>query len=648
MKKLIFTIALVVIALSVNAKPKVVHVLSPDMKNSVSISTDVGGFRLQISRNQAVVLNVNDVYMGVNSLKWDGASGLKSVKKKSVDNVLDYVVRRKCASIRENYNEVALVYDDYRFVVRVYSDGVAWRFEGTSQSVGKIEKDNAHFSFAPESMSYTLLTKDLQNWFEENYTYSQVGTLPSDMLSIMPVMVRSGGFNVLIAESDVYNYSGAYLQPSGDGFNSVRAYYPAEEQMFDGTNKRYATKRESYIVEDCLNRTFPWKVVGLFDDDISILSSDLIWLLAEKTEEDWSWIRPGKVLWDWWNHNNIYGVDFKAGINTATYMYLVDYAASNGFEYVLIDEGWSAKDDLLTLNPETDIPAVCRYAEQKGVGVCLWAKWINVDRQLDEAFDLMASWGVKGVKIDFMDRNDAVMVNFYERVAKKAAQCHFLVDFHGSYPPDGMRAKYPNLMTREGVLGMEYNKWSERCTPEHQLIIPYLRQWVGPMDYTPGAMLNAQPESFRINECEPMCQGTRCQNLAMYVVYESPLQMLSDSPTKYEENLGCLEFLRAVPSVWDETVPLKGSIGKDIAIARRSGETWYVGAMNAGDAEEMELSLEFLPEGRYVVDIYTDGVNADLNARDWKRSSMEVTRKSSLRFIMSRNGGMAGIIRKIK
>ena len=206
MKKLIFTIALAVIALSVNAKPKVVHVLSPDMKNSVNVFTDVGGFRLQISRNQAVVLNVNDVYMDVNSLKWDGASGLKSVKKKSVDNVLDYVVRRKCASIRENYNEVALVYDDYRFVVRVYSDGVAWRFEGTSQSVGKIEKDNAHFSFAPESMSYTLLTKDLQNWFEENYTYSQVWTLPSDMLSIMPVMVRSGGFNVLIAESDVYNY----------------------------------------------------------------------------------------------------------------------------------------------------------------------------------------------------------------------------------------------------------------------------------------------------------------------------------------------------------------------------------------------------------------------------------------------------------
>ena len=445
MKKLIFTIALAVIALSVNAKPKVVHVLSPDMKNSVSVSADVGGFRLQISRNQAVVLDVNDVYMDVNSLKWDGASGLKSVKKKSVDNVLDYVVRRKCASIRENYNEVALVYDDYRFVVRVYSDGVAWRFEGTSQSVGKIEKDNAHFSFAPESMSYTLLTKDLQNWFEENYTYSQVGTLPSDMLSIMPVMVRSGGFNVLIAESDVYNYSGAYLQPSGDGFNSVRAYYPAEEQMFDGTNKRYATKRESYIVEDHLNRTFPWKVVGLFDDDISILSSDLIWLLAEKTKEDWSWVRPGKVLWDWWNHNNIYGVDFKAGINTATYMYLVDYAASNVFEYVLIDEGWSAKDDLLTLNPETDIPAVCRYAEQKGVGVCLWAKWINVDRQLDEAFDLMASWGVKGVKIDFMDRNDAVMVNFYERVAKKAAQCHFLVDFHGSYPPDGVNVVHLSI-----------------------------------------------------------------------------------------------------------------------------------------------------------------------------------------------------------
>lgn len=649
MKRLLLTAAALLAAvLQTWAGQKEWSLYSPDMKNSVKVSAGAGGFRLEISRNGNIVLNVGDVKMVAGGEKWDGSARLKSVKVRTVDNVLDYAVQRKYASVRENCNEMALAYGGYRFVVRAYSDGVAWRFEGMSDFVGKVEEDNARFHFAPDCMSYTLLTKELQNWFEENYTYSRVGELPEDMLSIMPVMVRSGGCNVLLSEADVYNYSGAYLRPCGDGFESVRAYWPAEEQMYEGTNKRYVTAREPYIVEDNLSRTFPWKVAGLFDDDISILSSDLIWLLSEKTARDWSWIKPGKVLWDWWNHNNIYGVDFKAGINTATYMYLVDYAAANGFEYILIDEGWSGKDDLLALNPDTDIPAVCCHAESKGVGVCLWAKWVNIDRQLDEAFELMKSWGVKGVKIDFMDRNDAVMVNFYERVARKAAECRFLVDFHGSYPPDGMRAKYPNLMTREGVLGMEYNKWSERCTPEHQLIIPYIRQWAGPMDYTPGAMLNAQPESFRINQLEPMCQGTRCQNLAMYVVYESPLQMLSDSPTKYDENPGCLAFLREVPTVWDETVPLRGTVGKDIVLARRSGDVWYVGAMNAGDAESLEVPLDFLPEGRWAADIYVDGANADLNARDWRLEHLEVERSDALKFRMERNGGMAAIIRKIK
>ena len=347
-----------------------------------------------------------------------------------------------------------------------------------------------------------------------------------------------------------------------------------------------------------------------------------------------------------WNNNNIYGVDFKAGINTATYMYMVDYAAAHGFEYILIDEGWSGRDDLLTLNPETDIPAVCRYAQEKGVGVCLWAKWINVDRQLDEAFDLMKSWGVKGVKIDFMDRNDAIMVNFYERVAKKATECRMLVDFHGSYPNEGMRAKYPNLMTREGVVGLEYNKWSERATPVHQLIIPYLRQWVGPMDFTPGSMLNAQKDCFRISNIEPMSQGTRCHHMAMYVVYESPLQMLSDSPTKYDENPQWLPFLETVPSVWDETFPLWGQIGKNIAVARRSGDRYFVGAMSAGAPEIAQISLDFLPEGEWMVKCYEDGLNAEKNGKDYRISSKTVTNKDVLAVGFASNGGFVAVFEK--
>ena len=492
------------------------------------------------------------------------------------------------------------------------------------------------------------MTKELQNWYEEDYTIAPLSALPEDMMSLTPLMVTTDNSYLLFAEADLYDYSGSYLRPVEGGFDLVWSDYPSKEEFFDGTNKLYAVERYDYIVKCNVARTFPWRVVGTFDKgaEIDMMSSDLIYLLSEKTAEDYSWVKPGKVLWDWWNNNNIYGVDFKAGINTATYMYMVDYAAAHGFEYILIDEGWSGRDDLLTLNPETDIPAVCRYAQGKGVGVCLWAKWINVDRQLDEAFDLMKSWGVKGVKIDFMDRNDAIMVNFYERVAKKATECRMLVDFHGSYPNEGMRAKYPNLMTREGVVGLEYNKWSERATPGHQLIIPYLRQWVGPMDFTPGSMLNAQKDCFRISNIEPMSQGTRCHHMAMYVVYESPLQMLSDSPTKYDENPQWLPFLEIVPSVWDETFPLWGQIGKNIAVARRSGDRYFVGAMSAGAPESAQISLDFLPEGEWMVKCYEDGLNAEKNGKDYRTSSRTVTNKDVLAVGFASNGGFVAVFEK--
>ena len=309
----------------------------------------------------------------------------------------------------------------------------------------------------------------------------------------------------------------------------------------------------------------------MFDNASSILQSELIYLLSEEKEQaaDYTWVKPGKVLWDWWNDRNIYHINFKSGINTDTYLYLVDYAAKHHIEYVLIDEGWSARNDLLTLNPDVDIPRICEYATEKGVGIQLWSKWVNIMRQMDEAFAQFSKWGVKGVKIDFMDRNDAKMVNFYEQVAIKATQYKLLVDFHGSYPNEGMRRKYPNLMTREGVIGLEYNKWSKRATVTHDVIIPYLRMWVGPMDYTPGAMLNAHPETFYENQHEPMSQGTRSHQLAMYVVYESPLQMISDSPTKYDKNLRSFEFIKSIPTTWDETVPLEGEVGEYIALARR-------------------------------------------------------------------------------
>ena len=634
-------------ALTTIASAKSYQLTSPDGKNVLTVTCDAKGLAYSLARNGEYQYSTVPFTMKVGDAVWGTDAKVRKVSKGNVNGMIQYVVPRKYKEAPENYNWMKLGFKGYDVEFRAYNDGVAYRFLGKKDTVAEID-ESAGYRFAKDYNAYALMTKELQNWYEEDYTIAPLSALPKDMMSLTPLMVTTDNSYLLFAEADLYDYSGSYLRPVEGGFDLVWSDYPLKEKLFDGTNKLYAVERYDYIVKCNVARTFPWRVVGTFDKgaEIDMMSSDLIYLLSEKTAEDYSWVKPGKVLWDWWNNNNIYGVDFKAGINTATYMYMVDYAAAHGFEYILIDEGWSGRDDLLTLNPETDIPAVCRYAQGKGVGVCLWAKWINVDRQLDEAFDLMKSWGVKGVKIDFMDRNDAIMVNFYERVARKATECRMLVDFHGSYPNEGMRAKYPNLMTREGVVGLEYNKWSERATPEHQLIIPYLRQWVGPMDFTPGSMLNAQKDCFRISNIEPMSQGTRCHHMAMYVVYESPLQMLSDSPTKYDENPQWLPFLEIVPSVWDETFPLWGQIGKNIAVARRSGDRYFVGAMSAGAPEAAQISLDFLPEGEWVVKCYEDGLNAEKNGKDYRSSSKTVTNKDVLAVGFASNGGFVAVFEK--
>lgn len=647
MKSALICLAAVAMLMPASAKNRpLASVTSPDGSNTVNLFHDGQGLRYEVFRHEERILAPSPLAMTVDDRTWGTDARPRKILRREVEHTEHFVVARKYPSVSDRYREVRLVYPGYRVEVRAYNDGVAYRFVGTEPREGTVVSERIGYEFAEDYPSYTLLTRNLQNWFEENYTERPLSQLPADSISIAPVMVRVGRYDVLLAEANLYDYPGFYLRPTGHGFEGVQAAYPRKEEFFDGTNKIYATEREPYLVKGRLDRAFPWRVTGIFDDDASILNSELIYLLSDKTRNDYTWIRPGKVLWDWWNHNNIYGVEFKAGINTQTYLYMVDFAAEHGIEYLLIDEGWSARDDLMTLNPEVDMPAICRHAAEKGVGIMLWAKWINVDRQLDEAFDRMKSWGVKGVKIDFMDRNDAKMVNFFERVARKAEECRFLVDFHGSYPNEGMRAKYPLLMTREGVVGLEYNKWSDRATPRHDLIIPFLRMWVGPMDYTPGAMLNAQKESFRINAVEPMSQGTRAHQLAMYVVYESPLQMLADSPTKYLENPECFEFLKLVPTVWDETRPLFGKIGDNIGIARRSGDEWFVGIMGGDRPQQVRLDLSFLGEGSYLMTAFSDGANAEVNGKDFRRVETEVTARQQIPVDLASGGGFAAVIRK--
>ena len=612
---------------------------SPNCRNRFDALYDNGKLCFKLFRDRREILSTAPASMQCGQWNWAAGDPVLTVRRSSFEETVSFPVRRKYAAAENVYNSLFLDFGGYEVEMRAYDSGVAYRFVGKTPSVNVVCEEGG-WRFPEDSESYTLLVDRQQNWFEENYTEAALSALPKDKFSMIPVLVKSRGTNVLLTEADTRGYAQPYLRPTGDGFDAEYPLYPSKEEKIEWNNKRYAVERFPYIVETSLDRRFPWKVAGTFDSDTEIMSDELVYLLSEKSSEDWSWIKPGKVLWDWWNDRNITGVPFTSGINTDTYMYLVDYAAKHNFEYVLLDEGWSNHDDIFTLNPETDIPAVCMYAEKKGVGIILWAKWVDLDGQIEKVFDMMSGWNVKGVKIDFMDRNDAEMVDFYENIAIAAAKRHMLVDFHGAYPNEGMRALYPNLMTREGVVGLEYNKMRANMdTPHHELLIPFIRQWAGPMDFTPGAILNVQPEKHVVNHHEPMSQGTRCHQMAMYVVYESPLQMLSDSPSKYDSAPEWLPFLEAVPTVWDKTVPLAGELGHYVAVARRSGKTWYLGAMGAGEPRDLEIPLCFLEGKAYKTTLYNDGPEADIEATSTEITSGKYGPADTLRIHLARNGG---------
>lgn len=627
------------------ASGKSIEATSPDGSNRIVIETETQ-VNYSVFRHGTMILGNSPLSLTVGDKVWGTDKKRLKVIRHSISEKVNFIVPRKYRQVSNEYNQIELIYKGYKIEFRVYNEGVAYRFLSTADHKMPVRNETVSFCFNEDYKSYTLLTDQLQNWFEQDYTIKPISKLPRDSFSIAPVMIEVEKYKVLLAEANLYNYAGMYLQPSGYTFQGVFACYPDQEVPADGDNKIYASTRKDYIIPSCGKRTFPWRVIGIFDDAPSILNSELIYLLSEeKTKDiDYSWIKPGKVLWDWWSDRNIYKVNFKSGINTATYLYLIDYAAKHNIEYILIDEGWSARNDLLTLHPNVDIPSICKYGAEKNVGVQLWAKWVNIMKQMDAAFTQFDTWGVKGVKIDFMDRNDAKMVNFYEQVAIKAAQHKLLVDFHGSYPNEGMRRKYPNLMTREGVIGLEYNKWSKRATVTHDVIIPYLRMWVGPMDYTPGAMLNAHPETFYENQHEPMSQGTRSHQLAMYIVYESPLQMVSDSPTNYDENPESFEFIKQIPTVWDETVPLKGEIGEYIAIARRHQKTWYIGIMNGNTPRQIKIDLSFMGKGKRKIKAHCDGINSDQQAKDFRIIQDTLNDSDELTVQMSRGGGYVSII----
>lgn len=471
---------------------------------------------------------------------------------------------------------------------------------------------------------------------------SEIGT---DRFCSTPILIKvDENARIFISESDLESYPGMFLRKQGK--NELAGKFAAVSLEDYKTDDRqiFPTKRADYIARVNGTRNYPWRAMIVAENDANLITNQLIYKLAPEANGDYSWVRPGKIAWDWYNALILTGVDFKCGINNDTYKYYIDFASKYGIEYVVIDDGWSEAWDVTKTIPEINMEELVAYGKKKNVDLILWVSWAPFREKIDEAFDKFSQWGIKGIKMDFMNRDDQEMVDFYYEVARKAATHKMLVDFHGAYKPTGWLRTFPNVLTSEGVAGLENHKWGSFVTPKHNVTLPFTRMVAGPMDYTPGAMINFHEKDHKIWFNLPASVGTRCHQLGMYVVYESPLQMLADSPSNYYREPVCMEFLSQVPVVWDETRVLKASVGEYVIVARRHGDAWYIGGMAGEKGQKFEIDLDFI-KGNKTLTYWEDGVNVDMNANDVARRTRKVKQGDKITITMYDGGGYAAVIK---
>jgi alpha-glucosidase len=582
-----------------------------------------------------------------------------SSKIDKTDNVISAINYKK-SNIPDQCNQLTINNKgDYGVIFRVYNDGVAYRFFTKRKGELIVKNEEANFNFTADDKTFVPYMWDYRDGkifnssFEALYKEINISKFASDSLAFLPVLVDVGdNKKVVILEADLEDYPGMYLNinQTHKGFMGVYAPYPLESKLggYNGINY-IPIKRADYIAKTVGTRNFPWRAIVISQEDKELLNNDMVQKLASPPRiGDITWIKPGQVSWDWWNDMNISHVDFKAGMNTQTYKYYIDFAAVNKIPYIIIDAGWSKALDLTKTSPEINLQEILDYGKQKNVGVILWATWYAVTQQMDNVFPLYSKMGVKGFKIDFVDRDDQIAVASLYTIAKKAAESHLLVDYHGVFKPTGLQKTFPNVIGFEGVKGLENYKWAIEDQPRYVVSIPFIRMMAGPMDYTPGAMRNSNKASFRPINSNPMSQGTRCQQLAMYVVFEAPLQMLSDNPTIYIKEQECTDFITKVPTTFDETVALDGKVGEYAALSRRKGDTWYVGAMTNWNSRDLTLDFSFLGKGDYQAVVFKDGINADRDATDYKKEVIKISQSSKLNVHLAPGGGWAARIEKLK
>ena len=572
-------------------------------------------------------------------------------KASSEDRTFRPVVPFKFSSIRDRYNALKLEFrGGWAVEFRAYDDGVAYRILTSEKGTVQVLGETFSIRFPEDYAAVVQQPGSFRTAYEE--PYEQVATdewSAADRLAVLPALLDTRkGYKILISEAGLEDYPCMFL--TGSRENGMKGVFPKVPLLAKeaGDRSMQILREADFIAETAGDRAFPWRYFVIADHDGDLIENTMTARLSGPCRlDDTSWIRPGQVSWEFWNAASPYGpdVDFVAGLNTATYKYFIDFAAHFGIPYIIMDEGW-AKDtrDPFTPNPDVDLRELIRYGRERNVGIILWLTWLTVEKHFD-LFERFSQWGVQGVKIDFMDRSDQWMVDYYERVAAEAARHRMLVAFHGAFKPAGLEYRYPNVLAYEGVRGMEQ---MGGCTPANSAWLPYIRNAVGPMDYTPGAMICMQPEAYCGNRPNAASIGTRAYQMALFVVLESGLQMLADNPTLYYREEACTRFITGVPVTWDETRALHAEAGKYTVVAKRKGDKWYIGAINAGnDARgvSFDIPLDFLSPGRdYRMESFEDGINAFRQAMDYRRKERQVTAGETVSIHLARNGGWAAVI----
>lgn len=616
---------------------------SPDNTLSVEILSNRQGIDIKMMKETQIVLSLSDPAL-ITGRSNAVSTQIKKASRSTVDEVVKPPVKEKSSVYRNQYNELELTFKSgLALTFRLFNDGLAYRFSSNSKDSLTITQEILNIQFNREDSVRFQSEQSFHSAYEAPYEFKKFSELDSSRLYNLPLLVeKQNGKFVMITESDLYNYPGLWVKRTGEA--KLSATHPRYPKRLTETNNPYNNNQVAetydYIASVAGKRTYPWRIFAVADNEEGLIGNNMVYLLASPSAlTDHSWIKPGVVMFDWWGKNNIYGVDFKAGVNTETAKYFIDFCAENGFRYFLFDDGWSPKDDLLRTVPGLDIAEVTTYAKKKGVDVMLWVIWNTLKDQWQEAFNQFERWGIKGIKMDFMNRDDQMMVEFYEAVAQKAAEKKMVVNFHGAYKPSGLRRKYPNVLTREALIEFEQSGVSYNDNPEHHNLLPYIRMFTGPMDYIPATMRNANKNDFKPVTPYPMGWGTRAHAMALYVILNSPMTMLPGSPSDYYREKECTDFLAKIPVEWDETRLLAGKIGKYTALGRRAGDIWHIGAITNNDQRTLELSTDFLQPGRYNIEIIEDGMNAVTAATDYKTTKQKITAGDKLKLKLAPGGG---------